>query len=107
RAQGRDLFDLYHALLTDASIDARAIVDAFVHYMERERTRAHRGQFVALLEGRLRDRGFRSDMHSLLRPGIEYDVQAAAALVKERLLSLLPPEPGGPARPRAQTRPRK
>lgn len=107
RAQGRDLFDLYHALRTDASIDARAIVDAFRHYMDREGTLAHREQFVALLEERLRDRGFRSDMHSLLRPGVEYDVQAAATLVKERLLGLLPPEPGGPARPRARTRPRK
>lgn len=90
RAQGRDLFDLYHALRTDPSIDARAVVDAFVHYMERERTPAHRETFVALLEERLRDRGFRSDMHSLLRPGIEYDVRAAAALVTQKLLALLP-----------------
>lgn len=107
RTQGRDLFDLYHALRTDASIDARTIVDAFLHYMDREGTLAHREEFVALLEERLRDRGFRSDMHSLLRPGVDYDVQAAAALVKERLLSLLPPAPGGPARPRARTRPRE
>jgi hypothetical protein len=97
RTQGRDLFDLYHALRTDASIDARAIVGAFRYYMDREGTLAYRDEFVALLEERLRDRGFRSDMHSLLRPGVDYDVPAAAALVKERLLSLLPPAPRGPA----------
>lgn len=90
RSQGRDLFDLYHALTTLETIDANLIVDSFLYYMDREGTSAGRAEFTQLLEEHLQNRGFCSDMNSLLRQGIDYDVQAAGAYVKKHLLTLLP-----------------
>lgn len=92
RRRGRDLFDLYWALTTaKPSVDSAAIIESFLHYLRQEgAATTGRGEFVAILDGHLADRGFCSDMTQLLRAGIEYDPQAAGHLVKDRLLKLLP-----------------
>ena len=57
--------------------------------MKQEGTKAGRAEFIGILEGHLRDRGFCSDMEPLLRAGISYDPQVAGAYIKANLLSLL------------------
>jgi len=91
RKRGRDLFDLYWALTKSTSpVQPAGIIESFQHYMKQEGTKAPRAEFIGILDAHLRDRGFCSDMESLLRAGISYDPQSAGAYVKTKLLSLLP-----------------
>lgn len=91
RKRGRDLFDLYWALTkSPVPVDPAAIIDSFQHYMKQEGAKAKRAEFMGILEEHLGDRGFCSDMQSLLRTGITYDPQSAGDYVRAHLLNLLP-----------------
>ena len=91
RRRGRDLFDLYWALTKSTTpVEPAGIIESFQHYMKQEGTKAHRAEFIGILDAHLRDRGFCSDMEPLLRAGISYDPQIAGTCVKTNLLSLLP-----------------
>ena len=91
RKRGRDLFDLYWALTKSPKpVDPAAIIESFQHYMKQEGTTAGRGEFIAILDAHLKDRGFCSDTEPLLHSGIIYDPQAAGSYIKTRLLKLLP-----------------
>jgi predicted nucleotidyltransferase component of viral defense system len=91
RKRGRDLFDLYWALTkSPAPIDPAAIIASFEHYLKQEGTKASRAEFIGILDGHLKDRGFCSDMLPLLRTDITYDPQAAGKYLKTHLLNLLP-----------------
>ena len=91
RRRGRDLFDLYWALTaSEPAIEPRAVIESFQHYLRMEGVSAPRSEFMKILDAHLADRGFCSDMSPLLRVGILYDPQQAGALVKAKLLNLLP-----------------
>jgi predicted nucleotidyltransferase component of viral defense system len=91
RRRGRDLFDLYWALTkSESPIDPAAVIESFQHYMKQEGTRAHRTEFIGILEAHLKDRGFCTDAESLLRYGISYDPQTAGKYVIDNLLYRLP-----------------
>lgn len=91
RKRGRDLFDLYWALTKSPTpVDPAAIIASFEHYLKQEGTKAGRAEFIGILDGHLKDRGFCSDMLPLLRPDITYDPQAAGKYIKTHLLNLLP-----------------
>jgi predicted nucleotidyltransferase component of viral defense system len=91
RRRGRDLFDLYWALTkSESPIDSSAVIESFQHYMKQEGTKAGREEFIRILEAHLKDRGFCSDVESLLRNGVSYDPQAAGKYVIANLLSRLP-----------------
>jgi predicted nucleotidyltransferase component of viral defense system len=93
RDAGRDLFDLYHAR-TGAGVDPKKIIAAFTHYMAGEKKKVRRADFVEALEGRMKAPAFRADMETLLRDGVDYDVDHAGAWIQENLLALLPDESG-------------
>ncbi len=91
RKRGRDLFDLYWALtLASPPVDPAGVIESFQHYLRQEGGAAGRGEFMAILESHLADRGFCSDMNQLLRVGAVYDPRKAGDYVKAKLLSLLP-----------------
>lgn len=91
RKRGRDLFDLYWALTkSPTSVDPAAIIASFEHYLKQEGTKAGRAEFIGILDGHLKDRGFCSDMLPLLRADITYDPQSAGKYLKTHLLNLLP-----------------
>jgi predicted nucleotidyltransferase component of viral defense system len=91
RKRGRDLFDLYWALTKSTGpVDPSAIIESFQHYMKQEGAKAGRAAFVGILEARLKNRGFCSDMEFLLRNGVSYDPQAAGSYIRLNLLNLLP-----------------
>jgi predicted nucleotidyltransferase component of viral defense system len=91
RKRGRDLFDLYWALtMSKPAVDPAAVIESFQHYLRQEGSSAGRAEFTKLLEARIAERGFCSDMLPLLRAGVVYDPQEAGDYVKNRLLSLLP-----------------
>jgi hypothetical protein len=89
RKQGRDLFDLWHAwTLSEAgttayAVDGQKAMQAFEWYLENEGTQMRQGEANRLLDERLKDRGFRGDMDTLLRPGsTKFDVDAAGEVVR-------------------------
>jgi predicted nucleotidyltransferase component of viral defense system len=91
RRRGRDLFDLYWAMTkSESPIDPSAVIESFQHYMKQEGTKARRAEFIGILEEHLKDRGFCSDIESLLRNGVSYSPQAAGKYVIANLLSRLP-----------------
>jgi predicted nucleotidyltransferase component of viral defense system len=91
RKRGRDLFDLYWALTKSPTpVDPSAIIESFQHYLKQGKTTAGRAEFLEILEGHLRDRGFCSDMAPLARTGITYNPQTAGKYIKANLLKLLP-----------------
>jgi predicted nucleotidyltransferase component of viral defense system len=97
RDQGRDLFDLFHAWEEGVSgrtaykVDGAKAMAAFAWYLEKEGVVIERDEANAYLDQRLQNRSFRNDMNSLLRPGAApFDVDAAAATVREAYFSHLP-----------------
>lgn len=91
RRKGRDLFDLAEGLRDDRS-DPADIIRTFRSYMERENRPTTRAMFERNLDAKLRDSVFGSDMSGLLATGRQWHATAAAAVVADRLLSLLPGE---------------
>jgi predicted nucleotidyltransferase component of viral defense system len=91
RRRGRDLFDLYWALtaVASASVKPEEVIDAFAHYMQQEGTVVPRQEFLHQLDLRLADKGFCSDMQTLLRQGLVYNPAEAGRLVREELLMRL------------------
>ena len=86
RKKGRDLFDLYHALI-NLNLDTNTIVKCYREYMafsvEKPPTQK---QFLQNMELKLEDPDFEGDIYALLRPGVEYDQNKAYDLVKRKLI---------------------
>lgn len=99
RKKGRDLFDLAHALTVHGA-DPAKIVTCFQRYMKEGGGRAvSRAEFEANLAAKLDDAVFAADLGPLLRPGLSWDLAAAAKTVLEHLVATLPGDPWkGPAR---------
>lgn len=91
RKKGRDLFDLWLALERNL-IDPTRVLWCFRHYMEHAGTPVSRAVFEANLAGKV-DEDFHQDIRPLLGASVEYDSDAALALVLERLISRLPGKP--------------
>ncbi len=98
RKRGRDLFDLWLAL-SEGMVDQDQVLRCFGEYMTFGGATATRAQFEENMAAKLRDAVFVADTGPLLRPGLEYDVDAAWRRVHERLVGRLPGDPwkGGPA----------
>lgn len=92
RRKGRDLFDLWHALQM-GRVDVSSVIACFRRYMAEGGHAATRAQFEENLEGKRRLPDFCEDMGPLLRPGLEWDVDAAMNTVLERVIALLPGDP--------------
>jgi predicted nucleotidyltransferase component of viral defense system len=98
REQGRDLFDLFHAWelsqtgATPYAVDGAKAMEAFEWYLEQEGTNLGASEANALLDERTRNRAFRRDMDTLLRPGLpKFDVDDAAAVVRQAYFKHLKP----------------
>lgn len=65
RKKGRDAFDLWLAL-NHKEFDLNAVIEAFNFYMEQEKHRIRRADFMNNLELKLKDRSFVNDMTPLL-----------------------------------------
>lgn len=89
RRKGRDLFDL-HRVGVGGGVDLDRVVEAFRAYTERQGFRVSRAEFEANLLAKLSDREFRTDIAPLLAPGLDYDVDQAAAWVATEVLPRLP-----------------
>lgn len=91
RDQGRDVFDLYWALIrSHPAVNTANVIKAFEHYLKREGTVPRRSDFLQALDHRMANRGFRQDIIPLLRKGITFNIDEARTIVQERLLNQLP-----------------
>lgn len=89
RKKGRDLFDLWHAF-EGGAVSPERVVTCFERYMVEAGARVTRALYEENLVRKLADKVFRADMTPLLRPGMSWDVDRAAATVLEVLISRLP-----------------
>lgn len=88
RRKGRDLFDIWFAL-TSGGASAARVVSCFDRYLHEEGRRVTHKSFVENLACKLTDPLFRGDMTGLLRPGFDWDIDAAGAYVMENVLRRL------------------
>lgn len=92
RKKGRDLFDLWHAI-EGKSVSPERVVTCFERYMLEGGSRVTRAVYEENLLRKLLDKAFRADIAPLLRPGMRWDIDRAAATILEVLISRLPGEP--------------
>jgi len=92
RKKGRDLFDLWMALQSNAATSIR-IVECFQQYMANDDLTVSRAEFEANLMAKLNTAAFREDVQSLISADITYDPEIAAELVHSELISRLPGHP--------------
>ncbi|MEI6122709.1 MAG: nucleotidyl transferase AbiEii/AbiGii toxin family protein [Bacteroidota bacterium] len=86
RSKGRDLFDLYFALV-NLDPDCDKLLHCYRKYMQHSNGRAKTAKEIMMnLDEKMNDPEFIGDMKALLRPEVEYDIQKAYNLVKEKLI---------------------
>jgi predicted nucleotidyltransferase component of viral defense system len=86
RRKGRDLFDLFWAM-THQTIDYEKIIQCYVTYMEYSIGKLPtRKQFLLNMKEKLTDNEFTADIHHLLKPEVEYNIEKAWELVREVLI---------------------
>jgi uncharacterized membrane protein YccC len=90
--KGRDLYDLWLAL-TSLALDDTRLVECFERYLVEGGHRISRAEFEANLTGKLQSTAFLEDTLPLLPAGARYDVSAAAALLRARLVERLRGDP--------------
>lgn len=89
RRKGRDLYDLYMALITFPGLNNNEILDCFVRYMEISEKKISRLEFLQNLEAKQSRKEFREDIIPLLQPGALYDQDAAYEFVRMNLIEKL------------------
>ena len=86
RRKGRDLYDLYKALMT-YDIDVALLIRCYRKYMKfAVETPPSGTEFLLNMESKMKTRQFLDDMTALIRPDEKYDQLAAYELVKTKIL---------------------
>lgn len=87
RSKGRDLFDLYYSQL-NIDLDLEKIISCFKEYISfaTGNRPPSKKEFLLNIEKKEKDVGFTGDMEALLRPGIEYNQEAAFEWLKNELV---------------------
>lgn len=87
RKKGRDLYDLYKALLK-GDVDTDAIIKCYKRYMEFSVGQApSQKEFLLNMDDKMQDDYFIGDISGLIRPDEEYNQETAYELIKEKLIS--------------------
>jgi len=89
RRKGRDLFDLYWAL-TNHEVDTQKVIQCYKAYMDFSVDNPPtQKQFLANMEEKMIEKEFLQDIHSILRPEVEYDNLKAWEIVRKELIEKL------------------
>lgn len=89
RKKGRDLFDIW-ITHQQAGFDADKVVGCFRHYLAGQGLTISQAEFTQNLDAKLSDTDFDADVLPLLPDrGAAYDQEAAAAIVRDKLLTRL------------------
>lgn len=85
RRKGRDLFDMWFALI-QGKVDPRAVIEAWNFYMKEEHNGVTQKEFLENMEKKIEDADFTGDMNGLLRSDIQYNISEAYKFVRTNLL---------------------
>ena len=86
RKKGRDLFDLYWALM-NLDIDTEKVIHCYKIHMENAVDKPPtQKQMLANMNEKMTDREFINDIRLVLKQGVEYDNEAAWELVRKELV---------------------
>ena len=89
RLKGRDLFDVYTALIT-GKLDIECVMTAYDRYLRFVASHAPTyKEFVLNMDEKMQNPEFLGDTTVLLRPGLTFDPQAAWEKVRDDLIVLL------------------
>lgn len=89
RSKGRDLFDLYYAMIHQ-NPDRDKIIHCFKKYMGSYNHGALTSRELLMnLDEKMRDSDFLGDTKALLRPGIAYDLNQAYEMVRTEIIERL------------------
>jgi predicted nucleotidyltransferase component of viral defense system len=88
RSKGRDLFDLWHAI-EQLHLDPAKIIHAYFEYLASAGTKIKKDDFIGNVEEKMQDSSFRNDIVGLIRPGINFNIDAAYQLIKTEILEKL------------------
>jgi hypothetical protein len=75
--------------ITKGNADTDKIVKAFYHYMDNVGCHVSQKNYLVNLEAKISDSDFRSDTDALLRPDINYDIDHAYEIVRNKLITKL------------------
>lgn len=89
RLKGRDLFDVYTALITD-KLNLDRVMTAYDRYLRFVASHAPTyKEFVLNMDEKMQNPEFLGDTTDLLRPGLTFDPQTAWEKVREEIVSCL------------------
>lgn len=87
RRKGRDLFDLYWALINH-KVNTDKVIQCYKVYMDFSvENPPTKKQFLANMDEKMIDNEFIQDIHSILKPEVEYDYLRAWEMVKNELIN--------------------
>jgi predicted nucleotidyltransferase component of viral defense system len=90
RRKGRDLYDLYKALIQVPELDKNSILQCYQQYMEFVVEQLPtRKQFLQNMEAKMKDEEFLGDIAALVRIDEKYDQEEAYELIKSELIEKL------------------
>jgi len=86
RRKGRDLFDLYWALIHQ-NVDTEKVISCYKTYMNHSVDKPPTQiQFLLNMKEKMNDREFTNDIQIVLKPGVEFESEMAWELVKKELI---------------------
>ncbi len=89
RRKGRDLFDMYWALINN-SVNIDKIIECYKAYMNFSvGSFPTQKQFIANMEDKMLDNEFTDDIHFVLKPEVDYDNNIAWEFVQDKIIKLL------------------
>jgi len=88
RSKGRDLFDLWYALVQLRPASDK-IIHSYYEYLKLTGTKIRKDEFIANVNEKMQDDSFRNDIIGLLRPGTNFDIEVAYQTVKTEILEKL------------------
>jgi predicted nucleotidyltransferase component of viral defense system len=86
RKKGRDLFDLWYALI-QKRVSIPKIIDAFYIFLDDAGCSISRKDFLKNMTEKLKDQDFRDDITGLIRTDVVFDIDGAWQLISENLVS--------------------
>lgn len=87
RRKGRDLYDLYKALVQVPELDKQEILRCYQEYMKSVVNQLPtRKQFIQNMEAKMQDAEFYGDTVALLRPDEKYNQEEAYELIKTEII---------------------
>lgn len=90
RRKGRDLYDMYKALIQVPELDKQAILQCYQKYMEFVVNQLpSKKQFIQNMEAKMLDAEFLGDTAALIRPEEKYNQEEAYELVKTEIIERL------------------